>query len=68
MYILSNQYGIVLTFLKVILIEPIIMLFISIKESTVKYLLPPETIKLLKIYTNVFLVFLMNISKLFLWD
>ena len=66
MYILSNQYGIVLTFLKVILIEPIIMLFISIKESTVKYLLPPETIKLLKIYTNVFLVFLMNISKLFL--
>ena len=34
---------------KVILFEPVIMLFITIKESTVKYLPPSESIKLFSI-------------------
>ena len=35
-----------LTFLDLMLFEPVIMLFISIKESTLKYIPPSESIKL----------------------
>ena len=41
---LSNPYGFTLTFLKVILVELVISLFIFIKEPTIKYLLPSESI------------------------
>ena len=46
MYILPNPYGFTSTFFKVISFEPFIMLFISMKESTVEYILPQGSIKL----------------------
>ena len=45
--LISNQ-SFPLTFLKVILFEPVITLFISIKESTVKYTPQSESIKLMQ--------------------
>ena len=45
-YILSYPYSLTLTFLRLILFEPVITLFISINESTVKHMLSSESNKL----------------------
>ena len=54
------MYVLTLTSLGAMLFEPVIMLFISINESTFKYILLAESIQLFFMYVNVFF----NLSKL----
>ena len=59
-YILSYPSGLTVTFLRAILFKPVIMLFLSINESIVKYILSSELMKIFFMYINAFF----NLAKL----